>query len=185
LERILKVESYQYRVLNSLVAKYKILTSLSIEKKEDKLRCLNCHLYVGHNNEEAQQTEFSLTSFEEKKEIHQQPARIDSFKTFIETIPGSSVSFKMVAIPGGTFRMGSAADQAFRDSDEGPQRRVHLTAFWMAEHEVSWDEYLAFYQQTSGSGRTEDQMSAAANGVDAITGPTPPSYRRSIRFFQR
>jgi formylglycine-generating enzyme len=147
---------------------------LYYQQNEDKLRCLNCHLHVGHYNEEAQQTEFTLTSFEEKKEIYQQPARIDSFRTFTETIPGTFVSFKMVAIPGGTLSMGSPAEQAFRDSDEGPQHRVHLTAFWMAEHEVSWDEYLAFYQQTSGSGRSEDQVSAKANGVDAITGPTPP-----------
>ncbi len=147
---------------------------LYYQQNEKKLRCLNCHLNVGHYSENAQQSRFSLTSDAPENRIYTEPASIDSFHTFTETIPATSVSFKMVAIPEGTFTMGSANTACCRDSDEGPQRRVHISPFWMSEHEVSWDEYLAFYQQTSGSGRTEDQVSAAVNGVDAITGPTPP-----------
>ena len=42
-------------------------------------------------------------------------------KGYAETIPGSKVSFEMVAVPGGTFMMGSPASEAGRGEDEGPQ----------------------------------------------------------------
>ena len=62
----------------------------------------------------------------------------------------------MVAIPGGTFKMGSPADEPFRKEDEGPVREVELSPFFMAEVEVTWDEYLAFYVQTAAEGRSTD-----------------------------
>ena len=37
----------------------------------------------------------------------------------------------MVAIPGGTFLMGSPADEKGRNDDEGPQHPVTLKPFWM------------------------------------------------------
>ena len=39
-------------------------------------------------------------------------------KRYVEKIPGSDVSFAMVPIPGGKFRMGSAATEAGRKDDE-------------------------------------------------------------------
>jgi formylglycine-generating enzyme required for sulfatase activity len=47
----------------------------------------------------------------------------------------------------------------------------------MAEVEVTWDEYLAFYAQTSAEGRstdTEGIRSKQAVETDAISGATPP-----------
>ena len=44
-------------------------------------------------------------------------------------------------LPDGTFRMGSPADQADRDDDEGPQHPVTLSAFRMLRHEVTNAEY--------------------------------------------
>ncbi len=58
-----------------------------------------------------------------------------------ETIPGTEVSFRMVPIPGGTFRMGSSADEADRETTEGPCFEVAVEPFWMAAHELTWDEY--------------------------------------------
>jgi len=62
----------------------------------------------------------------------------------------------MVAIPGGTFKMGSPAAEPFRKEDEGPVRDVMVSPFFMAETEVSWDEYLSFYVQTAAEGRSTD-----------------------------
>ncbi|MFM8891318.1 MAG: formylglycine-generating enzyme family protein, partial [Planctomycetia bacterium] len=48
-----------------------------------------------------------------------------------ETIPGTDVTFRMIPIPGGTFRMGSPADQEGRDPHEGPQYEVRLEPVWI------------------------------------------------------
>jgi formylglycine-generating enzyme required for sulfatase activity len=49
----------------------------------------------------------------------------------------------------------------------------------MGKSEVSWEEFLAFYAETSSQGHASDHASSEAaapeiEGVDAITGPTAP-----------
>jgi len=81
----------------------------------------------------------------------------------------------MVAIPGGSFTMGSPEDEPFRKEHEGPQREITVDPFFMAKIEVSWDEYLAFFKETGAHGKTSDAyLSAGHEDVDAISGPTPP-----------
>jgi len=83
----------------------------------------------------------------------------------------------MIAIPGGSFKMGSPQDEPFRKADEGPVRDVDISPFFMAEVEVTWDEYLAFYAQTAAEGRTTDTeglRSKLTEKTDAISGATPP-----------
>jgi formylglycine-generating enzyme required for sulfatase activity len=48
-----------------------------------------------------------------------------------------------------------------------------LSGFWIAETEVTWNEYLAFFRATSSQGRTEGQIITYKN-TDAISGATPP-----------
>lgn len=88
-------------------------------------------------------------------------------------IPGTNVSFNMVAIPGGSFNMGSPDKEPLRDADEGPLRKVTLSPFFMAETEVTWNEYLAFFRATGSQGRTEGQV-VTNKKTDAISGATPP-----------
>jgi sulfatase modifying factor 1 len=88
-------------------------------------------------------------------------------------IPGTHVSFEMVALPGGDFNMGSPDNEPLRESDEGPVRKVALSEFWIGKAEVTWDEYLAFFRATGSQGRTEGQVVTAKN-ADAISGATPP-----------
>jgi formylglycine-generating enzyme required for sulfatase activity len=99
-----------------------------------------------------------------------EPAQVDTFVSFTERIPGTTVQFDMVAIPGGTFVMGSPENEPFRKPDEGPQHTVHVRPFFMGKVVVSWDEYLAFITQTGGAGHGTQQE----KGVDGISGPTPP-----------
>jgi formylglycine-generating enzyme required for sulfatase activity len=85
------------------------------------------------------------------------------------------VAFEMVAVPGGEFTLGSPPSEPCRAADEGPQRRVRVSRFWMGRVEVSWDEYMAFYQATRSEGRSDTRaLSSTPEGVDAITGATPP-----------
>jgi Uncharacterized conserved protein len=83
----------------------------------------------------------------------------------------------MKAIPGGSFKMGSPEKEPLRGEDEGPVRNVTVSPFFMAEVEVTWDQYWAFYGNTMSEGRTPPETVYANNSnpdVDAISGPTPP-----------
>lgn len=148
-------------------------------KKTPELHCINCHLNAGHYIEgytHGSNKTFGAAS-SAPKEIYKEATPVTEFTSFTERIPNSSVSFNMKAIPGGRFKMGSPADEPFRRPDEGPVKEVELSSFFMAEIEVTWDEYLAFYAQTSAEGRTTDTEGLRAGGsedVDAISGATPP-----------
>jgi formylglycine-generating enzyme required for sulfatase activity len=151
------------------------------QKKTPDLHCINCHLNSGHYIEgytHGSNTTFGSVSAA-PKEIFSEPAHVTEFKNFTEKIPESPVSFEMIAIPGGTFKMGSPENEPFRKDDEGPVREVEISPFYMAETEVTWDEYLAFYVQTSAEGRSTDTEGlrneiSSGDKTDAISGATPP-----------
>ncbi|MCH5378316.1 MAG: SUMF1/EgtB/PvdO family nonheme iron enzyme, partial [Planctomycetes bacterium] len=62
-------------------------------------------------------------------------------KPYKEKISGTDVTFELVPIKGGTFKIGSPAEEADRKDDEGPQIDVEIEPFWMGKYEVTWDEY--------------------------------------------
>ncbi len=144
----------------------------------DDLHCINCHLYVGHYNPNAkheQSTEFAEGQQSKNDVIFPAPALVTKFENFTELVPNTNVSFEMVAIPGGTFKMGSTEKEQLRKEDEGPVRDVTISPFFMGKVEVSWKEYLAFFNATASEGRlSKKDNEAKAKNVDAITGPTPP-----------
>lgn len=160
---------------------------LSIEGEEahlyytnhkEELHCINCHLQVGHYSENiihAKNVEFGEKETKVDT-IYEKPATVEKFESYTEHIPGTAVSFEMIAIPGGKYLMGSPEDEAFRDDDEGPQRKVKISPFFMGRAEVTWDEYLAFFSAIGVEGRTSDAYlnSLDETDIDAITGPTPP-----------
>lgn len=149
---------------------------LLYENSKDPLYCINCHLNVGHYDPlapvHAHDSAFGVTVTSTGPPFTS-PAEVESFTDFTEQIPGTHISFRMVAIPGGTFNMGSPEDEPLRDPDEGPVRKVTLPRFWIAETEVTWDEYMAFFRATSSQGRTTGPSASAAK-TDAISGATPP-----------
>ncbi len=150
---------------------------LYYSQNEKDLRCINCHLNVGHydpNALHAKNVEFGSTG-NENLEIFTEAAVVGSHEDFTETVPGTSIAFNMKAIPGGTFKIGSPEGEELRKEDEGPQKEVDISPFFMAEVEVTWDEYLAFYGATAAEGRTTDtEGTRTQEDVDAISGPTPP-----------
>jgi len=86
------------------------------------------------------------------------------FTTYEQKIPGTTVSFKMVPIPAGSFKMGSPENQKGHRVDEGPAIEVKLSAFWMEEHEVTYDEYVLFLDEGRDTGPLPD----------GVTRPSPP-----------
>ncbi len=144
-------------------------------KEEPKPNCINCHLNVGHFDKNAKHqsnANFGVDATATKV-LFKEATKVEKFENFTENIPGTAVSFEMVAIPEGSFNMGSPENEPLRKPDEGPVRKVKISKFWMGKIEVSWDSYLAFFQATGSQGRTEGQVIKNKN-VDAITGPTPP-----------
>ena len=93
------------------------------------------------------------------------PVFSQSLKPYDETLPGSSVKFKMVPVPAGTFTMGSPATEKDREGDEGPQKKVSLSAFWMGEHEVTFAEWDVFFKNV-------DVPQTKAIALDAVSRPT-------------
>lgn len=71
-------------------------------QNEDELLCLNCHIDVGHydpNRIHDRNVGFGSTTVA-NADVFTVPARVSALETFTETVPGTTVSFKMVAIPG-------------------------------------------------------------------------------------
>jgi len=56
---------------------------------------------------------------------------------------GDGITIDMIAIPGGSFVMGSPSTEAGRYSDEGPQRTVTVAPFFMGKYEVTQAQYQA------------------------------------------
>ena len=65
----------------------------------------------------------------------------DQMKPYSEVIEHTDVTMRMLPIPGGSFMMGSPATEDHRDAAEGPQRKVTISPFWMAETETTWDAF--------------------------------------------
>jgi formylglycine-generating enzyme required for sulfatase activity len=102
-------------------------------------------------------------------------------QSYTEKIPDTSVTFDMVAIPGGTFVMGSGANERGRGADEGPAHEVRIAPFWMARTETTWDEYDAF-AFAQAIARAGGGAAAPVSGADAITKPTPPYADESFGY---
>lgn len=91
-------------------------------------------------------------------------AQQPDFTSYETTIPRSSISFKMIPVKGGEFSYGSPESETNRKADEGPQRKIKISPFWMEEHEVTYDEFLLFFN---------DETTSRNSDVDAVTRPTP------------
>ncbi len=83
-------------------------------------------------------------------------------KTYMQKIPGSSVMFSMVALPGGSFTLGSKSILA--DKDESPTVEIQLAPFWIGEHEVTFAEWDAYFK---------DSSIPQVKNMDGITRATP------------
>jgi formylglycine-generating enzyme required for sulfatase activity len=99
-------------------------------------------------------------------------------ESYTEKIPGSDVKFDMVAVPGGTFLMGSPKDEKDRKADEGPQHPVKVRPFWMGKCEVTWDEYDLCWLKNPGKKQEQRDVESGKTKVtpkqaDAISRPTP------------
>ncbi len=103
-------------------------------------------------------------------------------KPYATEIPGTDVTFEMLPIPGGKFKMGSPENEKGRKPDEGPQHEVEIAPFWMEKCEVTWREFELFmYPIEEKKARETRQLPALLNALtDAITHPTQPYVEMSF-----
>ncbi len=145
---------------------------LHYQQSKDKMRCINCHLHVGHfrGQESEQAVDESVAQGPDLDKMF--PSAPQGFQSYTEEIPGSTVNFRMVAVPGGSFKMGSPDSEPYHRADEGPVHEVKLSPFWMERTEVTWREYEVYLLQRGNTGRNRD--AAATGKTDGVSGPTPP-----------
>ena len=105
---------------------------LRYEINSNEKRCITCHISVGHFDPLANFSNIAFCSELVADTIYQESARVESFEQFTETIPGTSISFNMKAVPGGTFIMGSMTGMPFLQADEIPPREAYVDSFWLA-----------------------------------------------------
>ncbi len=98
-----------------------------------------------------------------------------SFDNYEEVLSlGSKTeSFKMVAIPGGQFDIGSPESESNRKVDEGPVHSVLIDSLWMGQFEMTW-ELFELYQNKDLDEKETDLTEAVQLKVDAISRPSPP-----------
>jgi formylglycine-generating enzyme required for sulfatase activity len=90
-------------------------------------------------------------------------ATSQDFKSYEQSIPGTTIKFKLVAVPGGKFKMGSPASEKNRDADE-TQKEVEVSSFWMGTHEVTFVEWDAYFK---------DNTLPQSKNIDGVTRATP------------
>jgi len=133
-----------------------LIAHLHFETNHERLnlQCISCHFNAGHYNPgfvRGQLTDVSrMVAVVDTSLFFREPAQVTTFANFTEQIPGTMVSFNMIAIPGGTFLMGSPENEPFRNPNEGPQHEVQVSPFFMAEIQTTWDMFWEFYRQTMG-----------------------------------
>jgi len=102
-------------------------------------------------------------------------------KPYSRTIPGSTVHYHMVPIPGGEFLLGSPESETGRSMHEGPQVRVRVSPFWMGKYEVTWNEYELFMPSGATLPRQPGDAArlAADDFSDAVSRPSHPYFEMS------
>lgn len=71
----------------------------------------------------------------------------------------------MVPISAGIFTIGSPSGEKGRNGDEGPQKKVKVSGFWMGEKEVTFEEWDSFFKNM--------EVPQTKNiTVDAVSRPT-------------
>lgn len=102
-------------------------------------------------------------------------------KAYSNQIPDTRVDYHMVAIPGGSFQMGSPAGEKDRKADEGPVHTVKVDPFWMGKYEVTWNEFELFmYPPRTTVASTDAAALDHRRLIDAVSRPTKPYVEMSF-----
>jgi len=85
---------------------------------------------------------------------------------FAEDLGGTTL--EMVEVPGGTFMMGSPANEASRSNYEGPQHQVSVSGFWMGKYEVTQAQYHAVMGSNPSNSKGDNLPVEQVSWNDAV-----------------
>src|SRR5262245_1262432 len=86
---------------------------------------------------------------------------------------------ELVAIPGGSFVMGSRAEEADRAANEGPPRTVDVRGFYLGVSEVTNEQYLAYLESEPDLRESASNLAARRDArEDPAVGVTWDEARR-------
>ncbi len=100
----------------------------------------------------------------------------DGFVAYTQKIPTSDLSFDMLPIKGGTFVMGSPANDPNRSKEEHLAHKVQVSDIWMGKYELTWDEYELWMLNLDKDNREYKKLETteADELSDGVTKPTAP-----------
>jgi formylglycine-generating enzyme required for sulfatase activity len=110
------------------------------------------------------------------------PTDEKGMQAYTNTIPGSDISYDMVPIPGGKFKMGSPDNEPGHKPDESPVHEVKISPFWMEKCTATWNEFELFmYPNEEKKARETKKLDPSLNALtDAVTHPTQPYVEMSF-----
>jgi formylglycine-generating enzyme required for sulfatase activity len=95
-----------------------------------------------------------------------------NFENYRQEIPNTNQGFDMIAISGGQFLFGSPGADEYHEDNEGPQKKILISPFWMAKYETTWDLFLIY--QNRELEINKDLV------LDGISRPTRPYVEMSF-----
>jgi formylglycine-generating enzyme required for sulfatase activity len=100
----------------------------------------------------------------------------DAFSAYTQEITTSDISFDMLPVKGGTFIMGSPADDLGRSKEEHLAHNVQVSDFWMGKYELTWDEYELWMINLDKDNREYKKLETTQEDklADGVTKPTAP-----------
>ncbi len=93
---------------------------------------------------------------------------INPQSSFTEDL-GNGVKLEMIAIPGGTFWMGSPANEAERDDHESPQHQVTVPSFFMGKYPLTQAQYQAIIGDNPSGFKGNNRPVETVSWDDAVT----------------
>jgi formylglycine-generating enzyme required for sulfatase activity len=103
-----------------------------------------------------------------------------SFVFYEQKIKGSQLTIKMLPIPAGSFMMGSTSG-SIGTPDSSPEHKVELSAFWMADLEITWNLYNLFLdREVDKLDPLPTKGEEVLTDVNAISGATVPYVDMSM-----
>ena len=90
------------------------------------------------------------------------------FEAYTDQIPNSNITFDMVAIPGGSYTLGSSPNDKNAKADEMPNKVIQVESFWMGAMEVSFEEFDIYINMD------KDLDQDGNPRVEGVVRPSPP-----------
>ncbi|MBE9218880.1 bifunctional serine/threonine-protein kinase/formylglycine-generating enzyme family protein [Dolichospermum flos-aquae] len=82
---------------------------------------------------------------------------------------GNGIKLEMIAIPGGTFWMGSPANEAERGDNESPQHQVTVPSFFMGKYPLKQAQYQAIIGDNPSGFKGNNRPVETVSWDDAVT----------------